>query len=263
MTRRGKAINKIGAAFALVIAASASVMSDTMLDTPPELIGFFGKNREQCRAFLRRNDGITSFTRENYNLCSMSVCQARVVSHQRVRGGYILNLKSPIKPKGWKERVELLAEGGIKIAEIGYDNKAQKLVKCAAQDAIDGIGQRAETLYQKTTPSIDAGFAALYALEIPHVCPQLRVKQATAMALVTQAQRAWELFKREHGLKSTPGLSPTEDARRMIAVEKLKAENAVRQDEYAIDNFCRHVLDFYGPGGKFTPALIDVPGQDI
>ncbi len=60
---------------------------------PRELIGNYGNSPGQCQSYHRKSDNITSISATSYESCGGSMCGADIVSHRKVKDGYILNLK--------------------------------------------------------------------------------------------------------------------------------------------------------------------------
>ncbi|MCJ9702274.1 MULTISPECIES: hypothetical protein [unclassified Bradyrhizobium] len=107
---------------------------------PRDLIGHYGNSPTQCQSYHRKSDNMTSISATSYEFCGGSMCGADIVSHRKLKDGYILNLKSPGNPSGRRVRVKLLYKG-IQIAFSRRD-PPETLARCTEADAIAGIGLR-------------------------------------------------------------------------------------------------------------------------
>ncbi|MHC4040200.1 hypothetical protein [Bradyrhizobium sp. 23AC] len=218
---------------------------------PRDLIGKYGNSPAQCQSYHRKPDDITSISATSYEFCGGSMCGADIVSHRKLKNGYILNLKSPGNPSGWRVRVKLL-DKGIEITSLSRRDPPETLARCTKADAIAGVGLRPDQ-EPGADKSLNSVFAAYYALAVPGKCPGIEANAQAAEAIIATGRSSWTEFLRKgpNSQHATP-----EGIAKDIAGEKGDAEYAVRADATEIDAFCSEVLNAFGAGGRVKPDLL-------
>ena len=216
---------------------------------PRDLIGHYGDGPTQCQSYHRKSDNMTSISATSYEFCGGSMCGADIVSHRKLKDGYILNLKSPGNPSGRRVRVKLLYKG-IQIAFSRRD-PPETLARCTEADAIAGIGLRPDQ-EPDADKSLAPVFAAYYALAVPGKCPGIEANAQAAEAIIATGRSSWTEFLR----KGPNSQHATPEGTKDIARERGAAEYAVRADAVEIGAFCGEVLNAFGAGGRVKPDLL-------
>jgi len=249
-------------------AVPAAVAAPTQKGAPTELLGVFGSSREQCLAFHRKTDDIHRFSKDYYSWCSGSGCEAKVVSHRPVARGYVLKFISPGNPDGWSMRVRRL-RSGVYQTRLDDDPQTETLSRCRDEDMIAGIGldpgfppgsfnaaNAAFASFKSEIKSPTAVFSAQYALAVPRYCPELKLQSEAAKSIVEIGRRGWLQFAQEKKLGLAQGWTYEREADDVVDRERQHAETAVEADAAAIKDFCRHVVDAFGPQGRVIPGLL-------
>jgi hypothetical protein len=222
---------------------------------PSELIGHWGKNKEQCRSWHRRADNVTSITKDIGTFCGGSGCEATIISHKKIHDGYILKFTSRGNPTGYSLRYGILDNDTVEVFETN-EKLMDTLVRCNMKDKIAGIGLPADQWLpvSAATTAPNGIFAAYYALEIQSVCPKLKANKKLIVVLVREGLVLYDKFLTKTGLHYSS--SREEDLRNEANSVHGNAKYAVEQDAREIPNLCTLVLEVFGKDGKIFPDLI-------
>ncbi|WP_342737386.1 hypothetical protein [Bradyrhizobium sp. B117] len=224
-------------------------------NAPRELIGKYGNSPVQCQSYHRKSDNLTSISATSYEFCGGSMCGADIVSHQKLKDGYILKLKGPGNPSGWRKKVKVLDNGVIEVTSLTKPGPPETLARCTKADAIAGIGLRPDE-EPTANKSLSSVFAAYYALAVPGKCAGVGANTQAAEAIIAAGRASWTEFLRNgpNSQHATPeGIADD------VAREKADAEYAVRADAAEIGAFCSEVLGAFGDGGRVAPNLLKDP----
>jgi hypothetical protein len=222
---------------------------------PRELIGSYGNSPARCQSYHRKSDNFTSFSATSYEFCGGSMCGATIVSHQKLKDGYILNLRSPGNRSGWRTKVKLLDEGAIEITSLARHDPPETLARCTKSDAIAGIGLRPNE-DPTANNSLRPVFTAYYALAVPGKCAGVEANTQAAETIIAAGRSSWTEFLRKG--PSAQHAMP-EGIAQDLALERGDAEYAVRADAAEIPAFCSEVLNVFGEGGRVQPGLLKDP----
>lgn len=249
-------------------AAPVAVAAPSQKGVPAEMLGVFGSSREQCLAFHRKTDDIHRFSKDYYSWCSGSGCEAKVVSHRPVAQGYVLKFVSPGNPDGWSMRVRRLRSGMYQ-TRLDDDPQTETLSRCRDEDMIAGIGldpgfppgsfnavNAAFASFKAEVKSSNAVFSAQYALAVLRHCPELILHREAADNIIETGRRGWLQFAEEKKLSLAKGWTYEREADDYIDRSGREAEMAVEADAGEIKDFCRHVIDAFGPQGRVVSGLL-------
>jgi hypothetical protein len=243
-------------------------VAQTRKGAPQELLGVFGSSRDQCLAFHRKIDDIHRLSKDFYSWCSGSGCEARVVSHRTTKRGYVLRFASPGNPEGWSVSFRRVRQG-VYETRADDDPETETLSRCRDEDMIAGIGldpafppgssnaaNAAFASFKAEIKSPAAIFSAHYALAVPRHCPDLLLRREAAEAIVEVGRQGWLRFIQEKRFDLPSGRTYEGEAEDFIARDRRQAEGAVEADAALIKDFCRHVVDVFGPQGRVIPGLM-------
>jgi hypothetical protein len=235
--------------------------------TPAVMIGTFGRDAEQCRAWHRNSDVITNFDKDSYSDCGGTKCAA-LVSHTVTRTGFILKLQF----FGWENKPYYITHKVTKIDKDTFDLRGpgkdhSKLVRCKEKDIIAGIGFDSLNSLPEDN-GYRTLFSVYYALAVPAVCNETEAQIKSGRFLEADemlAERAIAEGRRElleKWRRWPPDLSrnllqdPEQSLWRSLTSRSADAALALEVDMNAIKNFCGEVLNAYGPNGTTIPNLL-------
>lgn len=227
----------------------------------PEIIGRYGASPEQCRAFHRKDAGLTIGPGSwKFDEGPAGISEAHIVGAQRVGSAIALSLKtSDARPA--QRIVHLIDDGVIEIEGTHPSATRRTLVRCRPADAVAGIGL--DTIPTGQTKAMNAVFAAAYAKAVPGTCPGLKASTGTADHVVWLGRQAWLKYLVERGLTPYGPASYEQDVQRTVTRTEARARDAVAADARVIDGFCDRVLEAFGPNGRIIPKLITDPRLPI
>jgi hypothetical protein len=223
---------------------------------PRELIGTWGTG-ESCRAHHRK-ESLHRITRNEWTDCSAKGCWSAIDKHRKIRGGYVLTQRV-IKMGGgtasFTGRIKVLNKNTIWVDD--EPGPGFRLDRCTMDHAIAGIGRSSSEGPTSFTPDEEQMFAALYALEVPWLCPKLKVDNEIAERLAEAARtkiradrQSWQA-QRATGPQHQSEPLPEEPTR-------SEAKRAVIADNEGIPSFCQRALNAFGVDGRVLPSLLSL-----
>lgn len=242
--------------------ASSDVVAQEVKGAPEALIGSWGRSPAECRSYHRKSDGITSIDKDELSSCGGSACGWKILSHRKTKNGYVLKLVS-LSPYGdsavstWIFR--LIDDGVYERPPSKKGAKPETYVKCTVKDAIAGIG-RSTNDDGAVTQSVNLAYSAFYAKAVPSACPSLKADEPAIKKLILVSQAGWAEHLMKHKLLAGPF---TEHLKNAVDSIERNAKSGVRIDAEEIPDFCNHVLNAFGSGGRVLPDLITDPRKRI
>ena len=126
---------------ALLIPAALALCSTAGLakeikGTPKALIGTFGKDSGQCRAYReKQSDDIIIFGKDYYSYCGGKWCVEDIVSHRITPAGFILTtIAFGEYSSGEKRRVAVKKIGKNALSFTASGPKSAILIRCPEKD---------------------------------------------------------------------------------------------------------------------------------
>lgn len=218
----------------LPCATIAVAQNTDVAGAPKELLGEWGEKPGRCRAWHRSRDGHTTIESDAWISCGGTACYATVVSHRKLKDGFLLKLQSDGNPSGWTDRIRILGPDKFESLPQSSREKKETYTRCGDADIIAGIGL-ASDYDESSRQEYTVSFAGYYAQAVPTVC-QLTAADEDTIAAMTAVRS----YLTPHILENI----------------KSDAQSAVEQDAKAIDEFCIEVFGAFGKKGTVTPNLL-------
>jgi hypothetical protein len=246
----------------LVIAGIGPALPQSKKGAPEEIIGQFGESSLECRSYHRRPTEMLSFTEDEYTWCPTNYCVARILGRRSTPSGFVLRLDGN---PSWQITFIRKGEG---VYEMTYQGlKTTNVIhRCRRSDSIAGIGLPVLLDLDHPDPNFsglsdlinspDGIFSASYARAVPSVCPGLNADLEKADAII-QLGRLGYLKLLLEGRQSVPeGRAPEEAADEHLKWLDDNASYAVKADAEDMGDFCKLVLDAFGPKGRVIANLL-------
>jgi hypothetical protein len=151
-------------------------------------------------------------------------CGFHVANHRRTPAGFVLSLKYNVATGEPAVKLTIKRIGNDRFVFAKEGEAPTTRIRCTDADIAAGIG-----VQSTDDENWDPNFAVYYALEVPGVCPGLAVDRDAALERI--------------------GAHYPKNASDM---KKLYVE----YDKQNVKDFCRKVLDAFGPNGRVIPDLL-------
>jgi hypothetical protein len=224
---------------ALLIAAALSVSlpgsTGVAKDRPgalDNLVGVFAESSELCRSHRRAT---THFAIElskvkgkfYYNNCNGRACVYQVLSHARGPAGLVLRMREVIAPDepARKVTIKRINDKQFSFTESGRPSSIR--VRCTEADFVAGIGLP-DPDHHDDDADYSVAYSLRYALLVPAVCPELTADRETISKRLGPPKPVIEWL-----VKDTPA-----------------------NDKENVKDYCKVVLDSFGPNGRVIPNLL-------